>query len=62
MQRYLNQGLNQNQILQIKQAFDSYDPQNGVISLVKYRECMEQSENKDKISRQLGNKETMNFD
>jgi hypothetical protein len=26
MQKYLNQGLNQNQILQIKEAFDSYEP------------------------------------
>jgi hypothetical protein len=26
MQKYLNQGLNQNQIVQIKQAFDSYEP------------------------------------
>jgi hypothetical protein len=24
MQKYLNQGLNQNQILQVKEAFDSY--------------------------------------
>jgi|688.fasta_scaffold1384738_1 hypothetical protein len=26
MQKYLNQGLNQNQILQIKDAFDFYEP------------------------------------
>lgn len=26
MQKYLNQGLNQNQIVQIKYAFDSYEP------------------------------------
>jgi len=26
IQKYLNQGLNQNQILQIKEAFDSYEP------------------------------------
>jgi len=29
MQKYLNQGLNQNQILQIKEAFETYGPVNG---------------------------------
>jgi hypothetical protein len=29
MQKYLNQGLNQQQILKIKEAFDAYHPVNG---------------------------------
>lgn len=29
MQKYLNQGLNQQQIIKIKEAFDSYQPVNG---------------------------------
>lgn len=33
MQKYMNQGLNQPQILQIRQAFETYDPVNGQISL-----------------------------
>lgn len=32
IQKYLNQGLNQGQILQIKYAFDSYEPENGNIN------------------------------
>jgi hypothetical protein len=33
MQKYLNQGLNQNQILQVKEAFDSYEPVDGFVDL-----------------------------
>lgn len=33
MQKYLNQGLNQHQILQIREAFETYDPVNGEILL-----------------------------
>lgn len=40
MQKYLNQGLNQKQILMIRQAFLSYEPTNGFIDLAKYRECL----------------------
>lgn len=29
MQKYLNQGLSQQQILKIKEAFDAYHPVNG---------------------------------
>lgn len=29
MQKYLNQGLNQHQILQIREAFETYEPVNG---------------------------------
>lgn len=29
MQKYLNQGLSQPQIIKIKEAFDSYQPING---------------------------------
>jgi hypothetical protein len=33
MQKYLNQGMNQQQILQIREAFETYQPVNGLISL-----------------------------
>jgi hypothetical protein len=33
MQKYMNQGLNQPQILQIREAFETYQPVDGVISL-----------------------------
>jgi hypothetical protein len=49
MQKYLNQGLNQHQILQIREAFDSYAPENGLIDLDKMRHCTEQSQSKEKI-------------
>lgn len=49
MQKYLNQGLNQNQILQIKEAFDSYEPSNGEIDLSKLKATIEQSHAKEKM-------------
>ena len=62
MQKYLGQGLNQNQVLQIKEAFESYDPQNGQIELDRLRVATEQSQAKDKIESYLKDKMTMNFD
>jgi len=62
MQKYMGQGLNQNQILQIKEAFDSYEPENGQIDLNKIRTATEQSQSKSKIESYLQNKITMNFD
>lgn len=62
MQKYLNQGLNQNQIIQIKYAFDSYEPENGLIDLNKLKSATEQSQSKEKIEKYLGKKEKMNFD
>lgn len=43
MHKYLNQGLNQKQILMIRAAFESYEPQNGQIVVQKYKECILQS-------------------
>jgi len=43
MHKYLGQGLTQNQILQIKEAFDSYQPLNGSIDLGKFKIATEQS-------------------
>jgi hypothetical protein len=37
IQNYLNQGMNQNQILQIKYAFDCYEPVDGLIDLNKLK-------------------------
>ena len=39
IQKYLNQGLNQQQIIKIKEAFDSYQPVNGEIDVAKLRTC-----------------------
>ena len=49
MQKYLNQGLNQNQIIQIKEAFDYCEPDNGRIKLNKLRIATENSQAKQKI-------------
>ena len=46
IQKYLNQGLNQNQILQIKYAFDCYEPDNGFIDVNKLRPAAEQPQSK----------------
>lgn len=62
MQKYLNQGLNQKQILMIRTAFESYEPQNGEISVQKYKECILQSEAKDSIGKQISNKDALTFD
>ena len=43
MQKYMNQGLNQKQILQIREAFESYEPENGEIHIDKLRLATEQS-------------------
>lgn len=37
MQKYLNQGLNQKQVIMIRTAFESYQPEDGYINLDKYR-------------------------
>lgn len=62
MQKYLNQGLNQKQVIMIRTAFESYQPENGYINLEKYRQCLLQSEIKDEVSGKLGNKFKLNFD
>lgn len=49
MQKYLGQGLNQNQILQIKEAFDSYDPVNGEVEVSKLRPNIDQSPAKEQM-------------
>jgi hypothetical protein len=37
MQKYLNQGINQKQVLMIRTVFESYQPENDFIDLQKYR-------------------------
>lgn len=49
MQKYMNQGLNQNQIIQIKEAFEYCEPENGRIQLSKLKIATEQSNAKQKI-------------
>ncbi len=62
MQKYLNQGLNQKQILQIREAFQSYEPENGEVTIDKLRFATDQPEGRELISKYLGNKQSMNFD
>jgi hypothetical protein len=62
MQKYLNQGLSQNQILQIKEAFDSYEPVNDYIDIEKMKEVTEHSYIKERIAKSIGSKSRLNFD
>lgn len=62
MQKYMNQGLNQNQILQIREAFEFCEPENGRIQLSKLRIATEQSQAKQKLEAYMRNRETMDFD
>lgn len=62
MHKYLNQGLNQQQIIMIRKAFESYSPIEGEIPLDKYKECIFHSEVNESISKKLGNRKTLNFD
>jgi len=62
MQKYMNRGLNQNQIIQIKEAFDYCEPENGRIKLNKLRIATENSEAKQKIETYMRNRDTMDFD
>lgn len=62
MQKYMNQGLNQNQIIQIREAFEYCEPENGRIQLSKLKIATEQSQAKQKIEVYMRNRETMDFD
>lgn len=43
MQKYMNQGLNRDQILSIYWVFESYNPRNGYIDSRKYCERLQRS-------------------
>ena len=62
MQKYLNQGLNQKQILQIREAFESYEPENGEISIDKMRFATDQPEGRELLGKYMGSQSSMNFD
>lgn len=62
MQKYLNQGLKQQEIIKIKEAFDSYQPINGEIQVSKLFQATEQSGSHDQIHSNLKGKNTLNFD
>lgn len=62
MQKYMNQGLNQNQIIQIKEAFDYCEPEDGRIKLNKLKIATENSQAKQKIETYMRNRDTMDFD
>jgi hypothetical protein len=62
MQKYMNQGLTQNQIIQIKEAFEYCEPDNGRIKLSKLRIATENSQARQKIEAYMRNGDTMDFD
>ena len=62
IQKYLNQGLNQQQILKIKEAFESYEPTNGRVESEKLKNCTRLSGSKDEISQFLEGKDSIDFD
>ena len=62
MQKYLNQGMRQQEIVKIKEAFDAYQPVNGRINADKLRKSTEQSGSKDLIDKYLRGKDSMDFD
>ena len=62
MQKYLNQGLRQQEIIKIKEAFDAFQPVNGRIETEKLRKSTEQSGNNEFINKYLQGKTTMDFD
>jgi hypothetical protein len=62
MQRYLNQGLNQQQILMVREIFESYHPQNGLISADTYRESLLRAQTNGEVIERLGDKQALTFD
>jgi hypothetical protein len=62
MQRYLNQGLNQKQVLMVREIFESYEPVNGCISAERYKENLMRAETNAEVVDKLAGKETLSFD
>lgn len=62
MQRYLNQGLNQKQVLMVREIFESYEPEDGLISAERYKENLLRAQTNDEVIERLGDKETLTFD
>ena len=46
MQKYLNQGLNQQEVIKVKEAFDAFGPVDGRINASKLKLSTEQSGSK----------------
>jgi hypothetical protein len=46
MQKYINNGLSPTAVLKIKEAFDSYEPVNGYISVEKVKDMSKDSADK----------------
>lgn len=49
MQRYLNQGLNQKQVLMVREIFESYEPHQGLISAERYKEGLLRAQTNDEV-------------
>ncbi len=62
MQKYVSQGAKPQEVLKIKEAFDSYQPVDGEIEVSRLRSTTEQSGSRKVIDRYLQGKEKMNFD
>ena len=53
MHRYLNQGLNQKQVLMVRDIFHSYEPDNGLITAQTYRENLMRAEASPELVQKL---------
>ena len=62
MQKYVKKGLTQQQVLRIREAFNSYHPVNGQIEVRKLKAITEESRSKDEIDRFTQGKSKLNFD
>lgn len=62
MHKYLNQGLNQKQVLMVREIFESYQPEDGLISTDRYRESLLRAQTNGEVIQRLGDKETLTFD
>ena len=43
MQKYMGQGMNQQQVLKIREAFDSFNPVDGYIDVTNYKARISES-------------------
>ena len=62
MQKYLGQGMNQQQVLQIRQAFENFGPVDGYIDVTNYKARLSESGSRELIDKELSGKNKINFD
>lgn len=62
MQKYLNRGLTQLEIIRVKQAFDCFEPRDGCIDTSAVTKTADNSGDKKQIEKLLRSKKQLNFD